>query len=157
MELYRHPRRSRFCRPMVVASAVAINAGLIDALKAGMGADPAAAPGAQQHGVTLQTLRNTLCAGGAVGTLLGFIMMLQNMSNPSRIGPAIATALISCLYAVVFAELLVAPMIQRFKSSGSGDSNASSDGSRGAVTAVAVILANSGLFFALWVSFAPYA
>lgn len=92
-----------------------------------------------------------------MGSLVGFISMLENMSNPSRLGPAVATALISCLYAIGFAELLVAPMIQRFKGSGPADSNASSDGPRGAVTAAAAVLVNSGLLFAIWFSFAPYA
>lgn len=132
-------------------------AGLIDALKTGMGADPAASTHAQQHGITLQTLRNTLCCAGAVGTLLGFILMLQNMDDPSAIGPAMAVALFSGLYGIGFAELLVAPMIQRFKSGASGDSNASGDGPRGALIAITVILANTGLFFVLLYSMAPYA
>jgi flagellar motor component MotA len=133
------------------------NGGLIDALKAGMGADPSASPNAQQHMVTLQTLRNTLCCAGAVGTLLGFIMMLGNMDDPSAIGPAMAVALFSGLYGIGFAELLVAPMIQRFKSGESGDSNASGDGPRGALIAITAILANTGLFFVLLFSMAPYA
>jgi hypothetical protein len=127
--------------------------GLRDAVKAGIGAEPAASTKAQQHSVALQTLRNTLCGAGAVGTLLGFIMMLHSMSDPSKIGPAMATALFSSLYGIGFAELLVAPMIQRFKTGEPGNLSAGGDGSRGVATAIVVILANTGLFFVLLASF----
>ena len=134
--------------------------GLMSALKTGMGDDPAASPQAHQHSVTLQTLRNTFCCAGALGTLIGFVLMLQNMEDPSRIGPAMAVALLSGLYGIGFAELLVAPMRQRFLSSDSSDSSdskASGDGSRGALIAITAILANTGLFFVLLFSMAPYA
>ena len=111
--------------------------GLMSALKTGMGDDPAGSPQAHQHSVTLQTLRNTFCCAGAVGTLIGFVLMLQSMEDPSRIGPAMAVALLSGLYGIGFAELLVAPMRQRFMGRESGDSKASSDGARGALTAIA--------------------
>ena len=131
--------------------------GLTDALRAGMGDDPAASPQAHQHSVTLQTLRNTFCCAGAVGTLIGFVLMLRNMEDPSRIGPAMAVALLSGLYGIGFGELLVAPMRQRFLGSDSSDSKASGDGARGALIAIAAILANTGLFFVLLFSMAPYA
>jgi len=40
---------------------------------------------------------------GFLGTLIGFVIMLQNMSEPSAIGPAIAVSLLTYLYAVVLA------------------------------------------------------
>ena len=67
------------------------------------------------YAVTLQTLRSSLCAAGAAGFLIGLVKMLQNMSDPSMIGPAMAVACLTALYAVVLAELVVSPMISRLR------------------------------------------
>ncbi len=131
--------------------------GLTGALKAGMGDDPAASAQVNQHRVTLQTLRNTLCGSGAVGTLLGLVLMLRSMDDPTHIGPAMAVALLSGLYGIGCAELFVAPMRQRFLGGDSNESKPSDDGARGALTAIAVLMANTGLFFVLLFAMAPLA
>ena len=41
--------------------------------------------------------------------------MLLNMSNPRELGPAMAIALLSALYAVIGSELMVAPLINRLR------------------------------------------
>ena len=68
---------------------------------------------AKHHIAVLRTVRTTLCASGAIGFLIGLVQMLANLSDPSRIGPAMAVALLTMFYAVFLAELLVAPMINR--------------------------------------------
>lgn len=65
---------------------------------------------AHQH--VLQSLRTLLCASAGLGLLIGLVHMLQNMSDPSAIGPAMAVALLTPVYGVIFAELVVAPMIR---------------------------------------------
>lgn len=45
-----------------------------------------------------------MIAGGVTGTLIGFIQMLRNMTDPSAIGSGMAVALITILYAVFAAE-----------------------------------------------------
>ncbi|MDD4735281.1 MAG: MotA/TolQ/ExbB proton channel family protein [Kiritimatiellae bacterium] len=45
-----------------------------------------------------------MIAGGVAGTLIGFIQMLRNMTDPSAIGSGMAVALITILYAVLAAE-----------------------------------------------------
>ena len=65
--------------------------------------------------ICLQTLRSSLCAAGAAGFLIGLVKMLQNMSDPSTIGPAMAVACLTAFYALVFAELVVAPMVHRLR------------------------------------------
>jgi hypothetical protein len=45
---------------------------------------------------------------GAVGTLFGLVVMLENLNDPSTLGPGMAGALLSSLYASVFAILLMA-------------------------------------------------
>ena len=64
---------------------------------------------------TLSTLRLTTSASGVIGALIGFVSMLANMDDPSKIGPAMAVSLLTALYAVIISELLIAPMINRLK------------------------------------------
>ena len=49
-------------------------------------------------------------AFGMVGTVIGLIQMLQNLSDPSQIGVGMAVALVTTLYGVVFANLLYIPI-----------------------------------------------
>jgi chemotaxis protein MotA len=46
---------------------------------------------------------------GMIGTLLGLVLMLQNMSDPSSIGPSMAVALITTLYGSILANWICAP------------------------------------------------
>ena len=50
---------------------------------------------------------NFAVASGFVGVLIGLVQMLQNLEDPSAIGPAMAMALLSLLYAVVFGEIIL--------------------------------------------------
>ncbi|NLW78177.1 MAG: motility protein A [Ruminococcaceae bacterium] len=47
---------------------------------------------------------------GMIGTLIGLINMLKQMSDPSSIGPAMATALLTTLYGSFLANLIFSPM-----------------------------------------------
>ena len=70
---------------------------------------------ATPHEHTLSTLRVTTSASGVVGSLIGFVSMLAQMDDPSKIGPAMAVSLLTALYAVIISELLIAPMINRLR------------------------------------------
>ena len=48
-------------------------------------------------------------AWGMIGTLVGLIIMLQNMSDSASIGPAMGTALITTLYGSLIANWLATP------------------------------------------------
>lgn len=63
----------------------------------------------------LQMMANTAPSFGMVGTLLGLIIMLENLADPSSVGPALALALITTLYGVGFANLLFSPMAKKIK------------------------------------------
>lgn len=52
-------------------------------------------------------------AFGMIGTLMGLIIMLGNMSDPQAIGPGMAVALITTLYGAVVANLVVLPMAEK--------------------------------------------
>ena len=52
----------------------------------------------------------SLCpAWGMLGTLVGLVILLQNLDDPSMIGPAMALALITTLYGSLFANVIFAP------------------------------------------------
>ncbi|GEM_PF-276355 len=80
------------------------------AMEAALASEPLPANQAAAHQHVLQTLRVTLCGAGVTGTLIGLVKMLANMSDPNTIGSALAVALLTSLYAVVLAELLVVPL-----------------------------------------------
>lgn len=54
-------------------------------------------------------------AWGMIGTLIGLVNMLQNMSDPSSIGPSMAVALLTTLYGSLIANWLAGPTAQKLK------------------------------------------
>jgi chemotaxis protein MotA len=49
-------------------------------------------------------------AFGMIGTLVGLVQMLQDLSDPSSIGLGMATALLTTLYGAVFANMVFLPL-----------------------------------------------
>jgi chemotaxis protein MotA len=54
-------------------------------------------------------------AFGMIGTLIGLVQMLQNMSDPSSIGPAMAVALLTTFYGSVLANVFTIPIAVKLK------------------------------------------
>jgi len=52
-------------------------------------------------------------AYGMIGTLIGLVIMLMNMSNPDSIGPAMAVALLTTLYGSMFANMFALPVADK--------------------------------------------
>jgi chemotaxis protein MotA len=52
-------------------------------------------------------------AWGMVGTILGMVTMFANMSDPSKLGPAMATALLATLYGAVVSNLIALPLADK--------------------------------------------
>ncbi len=52
---------------------------------------------------------------GLIGTLIGLVMMLQNMDDPSSIGPAMAVALLTTFYGAIMANLIFTPLAGKLK------------------------------------------
>jgi len=52
-------------------------------------------------------------AYGMIGTLMGLIMMLQDMSDPSGIGAGMAVALITTLYGAIVANVFFSPFAEK--------------------------------------------
>lgn len=54
-------------------------------------------------------------AFGMVGTLIGLVAMLGNLSDPSSIGPSMAVALLTTFYGSLFANLIFNPMATKLE------------------------------------------
>lgn len=54
-------------------------------------------------------------AFGMIGTLIGLILMMKNISDPSSIGPNMAIALLTTLYGALMANFLFLPIAGKLK------------------------------------------
>ncbi len=52
-------------------------------------------------------------AFGMIGTLIGLVRMLQNLDDPSSIGPAMAVALLTTFYGAVLANVVFLPIANK--------------------------------------------
>jgi len=58
----------------------------------------------------LDALGSFAPAFGMIGTLVGLVQMLQNLSDPSKIGGGMATALLTTLYGAMSANMVFIPL-----------------------------------------------
>lgn len=54
-------------------------------------------------------------AMGMIGTLIGLVKMLQNLSDPGSIGPAMAVALLTTFYGAIMANIAFLPMAKKLE------------------------------------------
>ena len=54
-------------------------------------------------------------AFGMIGTLVGLVNMLANLSDPSAIGPAMAVAILTTLYGALAANIFAAPIARKLE------------------------------------------
>ncbi len=54
-------------------------------------------------------------AFGMIGTLVGLVLMLKDMSDPAAIGPAMAVALLTTLYGSIIANVFLNPIAAKLK------------------------------------------
>ncbi|MBN2140002.1 MAG: MotA/TolQ/ExbB proton channel family protein [Desulfovibrionaceae bacterium] len=72
--------------------------------------------GRHEIGAELMAVMGTIApAMGMIGTVIGLVQMLQTMSDPSTIGPAMAVALITTFYGALLANLVFNPMSGKLK------------------------------------------
>jgi chemotaxis protein MotA len=60
-----------------------------------------------------QKLADVAPAMGMIGTLVGLVAMLANMSDPKSIGPAMAVALLTTLYGAMVANMIASPIADK--------------------------------------------
>ncbi|MDD4526576.1 MAG: MotA/TolQ/ExbB proton channel family protein [Candidatus Margulisbacteria bacterium] len=54
-------------------------------------------------------------AFGLIGTLIGLVQMLSNLSDPSKLGPGMSTAILTTFYGAVLANLIFLPIANKLK------------------------------------------
>ncbi|PXF32998.1 flagellar motor protein PomA [Pokkaliibacter plantistimulans] len=62
-----------------------------------------------------EALGDVAPAMGMIGTLIGLVQMLANMSDPKAIGPAMAVALLTTLYGALLASVICLPIADKLK------------------------------------------
>ncbi len=70
----------------------------------------------QRHEVGQRMFKNMAVmapAMGMIGTLIGLVQMLANMSDPASIGPAMAVALLTTLYGAIIANAFAQPLADK--------------------------------------------
>lgn len=64
----------------------------------------------------LRSMANTAPAFGMIGTLVGLVIMLDNMGNdPAQLGQGMAVALITTLYGILLARLVLLPAASKLQ------------------------------------------
>lgn len=67
-----------------------------------------------ETGITMFKNMATMApAMGMIGTLVGLVQMLSNMSDPASIGPAMAVALLTTLYGAIIANAFAQPVADK--------------------------------------------
>lgn len=72
----------------------------------------------ERHERTISILRRSAelaPAMGLIGTLIGLVQMLGNLSDPSAIGPAMAVALLTTLYGAILANMVFTPLASKME------------------------------------------
>ncbi len=85
--------------------------GTVWALRAGASDFSLSADAAGHFGRVLETMRARVLSMGFIGFLTGLILILAALKEPSALGPAVAVALLSSMYALAISELFLAPMV----------------------------------------------
>ena len=62
-----------------------------------------------------EALGDLFPAFGMIGTLIGLIQLLLNLSDPSALGPGMAVAMITTLYGAILANALCIPISKKLK------------------------------------------
>jgi chemotaxis protein MotA len=70
---------------------------------------------AQSSAAVFRAVGEAAPAFGMMGTLVGLIQMLANLSDPSSIGPAMAVAMLTTLYGVMIAHLFALPLADKIE------------------------------------------
>ena len=87
-----------------------------EAIEAVMKGDTAGMAERHLAGVTILKKSSEVApAMGLIGTLIGLVQMLGNLDDPSKIGPAMAVALLTTMYGAILANMVFAPMAAKLE------------------------------------------
>ena len=86
----------------------------IDVVRATMSKDISMTTERHEFGATIyKGMGDVAPAMGMIGTLIGLVAMLGNMSDPKSIGPSMSIALLTTLYGAVLANVICIPISQK--------------------------------------------
>lgn len=68
-----------------------------------------------QGRVMIESIGRAAPVYGMMGTVIGLVIMLSRMEDPSRIGPGMAAALLTTLYGLVLSNVFVLPLAKRLE------------------------------------------
>ncbi|MBF0450847.1 MAG: MotA/TolQ/ExbB proton channel family protein [Candidatus Magnetomorum sp.] len=87
-----------------------------EAIREILEAELASLQGRHKSGADMFVAMGTFApAMGMIGTLIGLVQMLQNMDDPSSIGPAMAVALLTTFYGSIMANMICLPFAGKLK------------------------------------------
>ncbi|MFZ2587122.1 MAG: MotA/TolQ/ExbB proton channel family protein [Alphaproteobacteria bacterium] len=72
----------------------------------------------ERHGVGMQVLRKAAETGpamGLIGTLIGLVQMLGQLSDPDKIGPSMAVAILATFYGAVLSYMIFNPLATKLE------------------------------------------
>ena len=61
------------------------------------------------------TLAGYAPAFGLIGTVVGLVNMMLNLSDPDKVGPSMAVAMIGTFYGIIFANMVFVPITEKLK------------------------------------------
>ena len=110
------------------------------------GAPPVSAWQREQRIAVFARLYQLAWGGGLVGSLIGIIAMLSDLSDPASIGAGVAVALLTAAYGALLAEFIFNPMQQMVMNQPPTDGDPGQGGQRLAPSSPAAPRDQSGLF-----------
>lgn len=73
----------------------------------------------RRHGISIAVLTKMGGLGpafGMIGTLIGLVQMLTQLSDPTKLGPAMAVAIITTFYGSLLANVIFNPLAAKLQS-----------------------------------------
>ena len=82
----------------------------LQAIRMGLSEGPIAEPAADEARAALRGQAVAVLSMGLVGDLIGMTQMLQNLSDPAAVGPALAVSMLTVIYALFWCGGLIWPL-----------------------------------------------
>ena len=60
----------------------------------------------EENVVIIRSMISGCYLGGIIGTVMGLVVIMANLSDPDKIGPGLAVAIITLVYSYLFAGIL---------------------------------------------------
>lgn len=87
-------------------------ADMLEAFRTSIGGKEVTASQSRADHEVFSRMAHMAAVSGLIGVLLGLIQLLRSLADPSAIGPALVTVLLSLLYSLVVGELCLRSMAE---------------------------------------------